>query len=140
MTTNTKAIITANQKAILREFKGQGGATNFVKTVDYVRQAYAGRYGPLTPYKAIYEMYHSLGYGLIYNGPIRQYLHSIGLTDDRRLDRDGGNDLFHIYASLMARDGAKLYDEIKSKGVKAAKKKMTKRTQSKTNEFGLARL
>lgn len=134
MTTNTKAIIQANQKMILKEFKGQGGATGFVKEVDHIRQAYAGRYGPLTPYKAIYEMYSSIGYGLVYNEPIRQYLHSIGLTDDKKLDRDGGYYIFHIYASLMARDGAKLYESIKSKGVKATKKKVSKKVPA---PFGL---
>ena len=140
MTTNSKKIIDANKRHILNEFKGQGGTTSFVKNVDHVRQAYGGRYGPLIPYKAIYEMYYSLGYGLVYNGPIRQYLHSIGLTNDSILDRDDGNYLFHLYASLMARDGAKLYEDIKSKGVKATKKKIVKKKQSKTNEFGLTRL
>lgn len=148
-TTNSVGIIRKNQKHILdvawrytdREDKVKSKAEAFVKWID----AYKDRDHP-TAYSVI-TWRLSGGEGLIYTSEIRKYLHSLGLTDDRRLDNfnfkywdyrwkemDGP---MGLYMALVARDGQKLYNSLKKgKNPVAPKKKKTVR-KPKTNGFGL---
>lgn len=112
MTTNTKAIITKNQKHIISYFhpSDYGTRTKAEAFMSEVQHYMRGGYGP-TPYHAIYQMVWN-GDFLVSDYDIIQYLKSLGLTDERRVVgfknyRNEGP--MELYASLLARDGAKLY-------------------------------
>lgn len=127
MTTNTKAIIAKNQKHIMSYFhaKDYGARTNAEAFMSEVQHYMRGGYGPY-PYHAIYQMAWN-GCFLVGNYDIIRYLKSIGLTDEGRIVgfknyRNEGP--MELYASLLARDGAKLYEAYKAgKNPLAPKKK-----------------
>lgn len=114
--TYTKEIITRNQNHIKSYFEGNGGMTAFVRQVD----VYMDAPNRMTPYHAIANMAMD-GYFLIYTTDVVKYLHRLGLTDDKKLDKfkwsynsygvrhdiDGP---MALYTALLARDGAKLYE------------------------------
>lgn len=103
MTTNSKKIIDANKRHILNCYKGKGGATAFVKEIDHYR-TYPDTYG---------QAYRAMNY--VIQAPdllwrtvdVERYLHSIGLIDDRRIERFGG--AWELYTALMKRDGIALW-------------------------------
>ena len=135
MTTNTKAIITKNQKHLLDrvwyQMSGEGvrsKAEAFVKWIEL----YKDRDHP-TAYSVI-NMRVSGGECLIYIDEIRKYLHSLGLKDDKKLDNfdyqyyDYGWQTMSgptgLYMALLARDGDRLYRSLKAgKNPLAPKKK-----------------
>lgn len=141
MSTNTATIIRKNQKHLMDHvwyiMSGEEGvkskADAFVKYIDAYIEPYPG---PSTAY-AVLNARVSGGEFLIYTDDIRKYLHSLGLTDDRKLDNfkfeywDYGKHEMTgptgLYMALLARDGNKLYQSLK-KGrnpLAPAKKKKT---------------
>lgn len=118
--TYTKAIIVKNQNHIKNQFKGMGGMTAFVQMVDDYRRDVSWK-GVMTPYSAIAYIVTIANEFLWRDEDIIRYLHSLGLTDDKRImkykwsyryagdliEEDGP---MALYASLMARDGEKLYE------------------------------
>lgn len=74
------------------------------------------------------------------NYDIERYLKSLGL-DPVRFKKFG---MWDLYRSLMQRDGAKLYEDLKKKGLKGTLKatspKRAKPRSPRTNEFGLLRM
>ena len=127
MTTNTKAIIDKNKRHILNCYKGKGGATAFVNDVDHYCRNFR-----VDPYHAILD-YVCQAPDLLYKTTdIERYLISLGF-DKRRVESEN-YDSWYYYTHMMARDGAKLYEDIKSKGVKATRKKVAKRVPA---PFGL---
>lgn len=102
-TTNTKAIITANQNHIV---KHMGGKKAFYDQVTYLMKSYRG----MTAGRAIEKMVDG-GDFLVYNVDIQKYLGRIIPNFDPK--RVTGPKLFSTYKSLMARDGAKLYAALK---------------------------
>lgn len=131
MTTNTIEIINKNKRHILNCYKGRGGATAFVETVDMgVRQG-------MTPYNAILN-YVCQAPDLLYKTwDVENYLvRELGF-DRKRVERED-YDSWYYYTHLMARDGAKLYEELKKKGLKSVKKGIAaKKTAKKPAPFGL---
>jgi len=126
MTTNTKAIIDKNKRHILAQYKGRGGAKQFVKEVEGYMSY--DRYS--SPYKAMEYIVNEPG--LLYtNYDIERYLISLGL-DPVRFKKFG---MWDLYRSLMQRDGAKLYEELKKKGVEKTKKAIA--VKKKSGPFGL---
>lgn len=131
MTTNTKAIISKNQKHIMSYFyaKDYGTRTKAEAFMSEVQHYMRGGYGS-TPYHAIYQMAWN-GNFLVGNYEIVQYLKSLGLTNEGRVMgfknyRNEGP--MELYASLLARDGAKLYDAyMAGKNPLAPKKKTVRR-------------
>ena len=136
MTTNSKKIIDANKRHILNCYKGKGGATQFVKDIDHYK-TFPDTYRQ--PYKAMDYVLQAPDL-LWRTADVERYLHSIGLIDDRRIEKFGG--AWELYTALMKRDGAKLYEDLKKKGLKGTLKstKPKRKSMSRTNEFGLARL
>ena len=139
MTTNTKDIILKNQKHIMSYFRASdfGTKTNgqaFVEQVDVYYKDMHYRYP--TPYHAIYQMVYD-GFFLIYNNDIIRYLKSIGLKDEKKIENfknHRGYGPMELYASLLARDGDKLYraytegkNPLAPKKKAVAKKKTVKR-------------
>lgn len=136
MTTNTVAIIRKNQQHLMdwvwEMMRGEAGvrtkADAFVKWVEWYIDE-----GHPTPYSAIASRIAG-GEFLIYTSDIRKYLHSLGLTDDYRLDGytfryyDYGWDEMSgpmgLYMALLSRDGNNLYRSLKKgKNPLAVKKK-----------------
>lgn len=137
-TTYSAEIIRKNQKYLLDQvwynMQGEGcrsKAEAFVKWVDW----YIDPRGHPNPYSVIATRVCD-GDFMVYTDDFRKYLHSLGLTDDRRID----NYTFKYYdygwremsgptglvAALLARDGQNLYNSLKKgKNPVAPKKKKT---------------
>lgn len=92
---NTRAIIQKNQNHMIRQ---AGGIRNLMANAEAVLPRG-------TPYQRFYKLAES-GEFLIYSQDIRAYLKRLGYTEDqlKRMDVD------KKYFSLMARDGARLYE------------------------------
>lgn len=98
---NTKAIVLHNQNHMIRK---AGGIRNLFADAQAVMRSG-------TPYQRFYKLAES-GEFLIWTEDIRKYLKRLGYTEDqlKRMDVD------KKYFSLMARDGARLYESrMKSK-------------------------
>lgn len=140
MTTNTKEIIARNQRHLRSFFHASdyGTKTNAEAFVAEVKRHMRGGYG-YTPYDVIYQMAWG-GNFLVGTEEIVRYLKSLGLYDEERIYKfrnyrnDGPTEL---YASLLARDGAKLYDAyMAGKNPLAVKKKKTvKRNKVRANKM-----
>lgn len=113
--TYTKAIIVKNQNHIKNFYKGEGGTTEFVRQISGYSKSWK-----CSPYSAIARLVESSQF-LFYDADIYRYLHSLGLKDDKKIEKykfryycQGWNELygaFGLYAALLARDGAKLYED-----------------------------
>ena len=66
---------------------------------------------------------------------MEDYLVSLGF--DRRRVESENYDSWHYYTHLMARDGAKLYEDLKKKGVGKTKKAIAVKTKTAKGPFGL---
>lgn len=125
--TYTKAIIEKNYRHIANQYRGDGGLTEFVRQVDMEKRHYG-----MNPYNAVAQIASS-GKFLTYTPDIVKYLATLGLTDQRRLEKYEWNGMygpFALYVALMARDGAKLYELLK-----AGKNPLTKKKpKAKKNE------
>lgn len=130
MTTNTKAIIDKNKRHILNCYKGKGGASAFVEEVSHYCKSFR-----TDPYHAILDYVCQAPDLLFKTKDVEDYLVSLGF-DRRRVERDD-YDSWYYYTHMMARDGAKLYEELKKKGVAKIKKAISVKRTSKTNGFGL---
>lgn len=129
MTTNTKAIIDKNKRHILNCYKGKGGATQFVEDVDnYVKNF------RVDPYHAILDYVCQAPDLLFYTSDIENYLVSLGF--DKRRVKSENYDSWYYYTHMMARDGAKLYEELKKKGIEKTKKSIAVKKKEKM-PFGL---
>lgn len=129
MTTNTKAIIDKNKRHILAQYKGKGGATAFVEDVDHYCKSFK-----VTPYHAILKYVCEAPDLLFKTYDVENYLVSLGF--DRRRVESENYDSWYYYTHLMARDGAKLYEELKKKGVEKTKKAIAVK-KKKSGPFGL---
>lgn len=129
MTTNTKEIIDKNKRHILNCYKGRGGAKAFMDMVEM------GMRSGMTPYNAILNYVCEAPDLLWKTADVENYLVSLGF-DRRRVERED-YDSWYYYKHLMARDGSKLYEELKKKGVEKTKKAIAVKRSSKTNGFGL---
>ena len=114
--TYTKAIIVKNQNHIKRFYKGKGGMTAFVDEVEHYSKSWR-----CSPYSVIAQLVNAPNF-LWRTDDIYRYLHSLGLKDDKKIEKYkftfycmGGYETYHgelgLYAALLARDGAKLYDD-----------------------------
>lgn len=145
-TTYSAKIIRKNQKTLLDDvwyaMQGDGCKTKaeaFVKWVEYYLDN-----GHPHAYSVIATRVCD-GDFLIYTSDIRKYLHSLGLTDDRRLDNytfkyyDYGwremSGPTGMYAALLARDGQSLYNSLKKGKNPVARKTAKKKTGQ--HPFGL---
>lgn len=117
--TYTKAIIVKNQNHIKKLYTGHGGMTAFARNV----QDYMDAYDKRTPHHAILEMVRQCAEVFLCDEwDCEDYLHSLGLTDDKKLAKYELKEYyrgkmvtveqgpFALYAVLMARDGEKLYN------------------------------
>ena len=129
MTTNTKAIIDKNKRHILNCYKGKGGAQAFIDTVDL------GVKRGMSPYNSILHYVCQAPDLLFENYKIERYLISLGF--DRRRVESESYDSWYYYTHMMARDGAKLYEELKTKGVARTKKAISVKKKKKPAPFGL---
>lgn len=129
MTSNTKAIIDKNKRHILKCYERKGGATQFVKDVDYFME-----HNRISPQRAITEYICQWPRLLFENYKIAQYLISLGF-DKNRVERDD-YDVWDVYTHLMARDGTKLYEDLKKNGVEKTVKALSVKKKEKL-PFGL---
>ena len=148
-TTYSAKIIRKNQKTLLDDvwyiMQGEGCKTKAEAFVKWV-EAYIDPRGHPTAYSVIATRVCD-GEFLIYTSDIRKYLHSLGLTDDRRLDNytfkyyDYGwremSGPTGMYAALLARDGQNLYNSLKKGKNPVAPKKKKAVTKKAEMPFGL---
>lgn len=113
--TYTKAIIVKNQNHIKNFYKGNGGMTAFAAEISHYSRSWK-----CTPYAAIARLVTAPQF-LWKTDDIYRYLHSLGLKDDRKIEKYKftfycqGQETLHgelgLYAALLARDGSKLYED-----------------------------
>ncbi len=131
MTTNTKAIIDKNKRHILRCYEGKGGATQFVADVDHYTRSFK-----TNPYNAILNYVCQAPDLLWKTADVEDYLVSLGF--DRRRVESENYDSWYYYTLMMARDGVKLYEDLKKKGVEKTRKAIAvKKKTAGQHPFGL---
>ena len=113
--TNDKRVREAMQRHVLSFYKGNGGTKALVDQMEHLidRRPDAYRYAtPKTPYQAGLEMAKG-GLFLVYNVDIMKFLHRLGFTDDKRLEKysDGAD----LYFPMCARACEEIYKEYMKK-------------------------
>lgn len=103
---------------LLSFYKGEGGTTQFIKDIEYLRKGYGGR--DMGVNYAIMKLMGGPQF-LYRTRDIEDYLHRLGFVDDKKLDRyrnpyyvqgmgyDSGAD--GLYACLMVIAGNAIYNE-----------------------------
>ena len=129
----SKEIIAKNQKTILSDFDGKTTAQrekNFVEEMEHYMKS--KRDYRTTPYQAIKDMLNDATVGTPYTYQRLKYLNGLGLTKYKAEDLEKMTDRMAekamdegeaLYQHIMARDGEKLYDEIKAGKTATVKKK-----------------
>lgn len=132
VSTTSKEVSLKIQAHVKNCMKGMGGVSSLFKTMDSLMVRRPGYEYSVTPYAAAYKCVEG-GLFLAYNTDIIAELHRWGLTDDKRINNyralNGNVGPFDLYAHLMAREIAKMYEQAKKpkKVVKKAVRKTTAR-------------
>jgi hypothetical protein len=130
VSSNSKEVIEKNKKYLLSYFEGRNKKEQFVSQIDYMRHPRA------TIYATVRDWIDSGSYEYTYYGRAK-YLNKIGLKKYNAEDIDKLTDkqceeINNLFVHILARDGEKLYNEVKKAKGELQKKSKTTTTKPKT--------